>query len=304
MTVPARTVVMIALVVLAGCSFALDDRSTTSPTQTPGVDQETPSATPTPNETTPYPHGVDETGLENVSSLLEAHTAALNRTGYVANGSGNTTILRSGFLLEVSRGVRIVVVDGSRRYFEVRRTVAGPVDRLVQRYSDGSKEYRRHQEDGEVNYRVRQRQSAEKLSRVDHLDSFLRGGNFTVIEVREDENPTTVVLRANRSDNETAVLSGLPDDAERIRSFESTVVVDADGRIRRMNASVEFVIGGENRTHTVSFNLTRIGVSNVSEPDWLEEATDEGDGSGNGAGDRADEEDGGGNRGRGLERER
>lgn len=282
-----RVIVLIVLVVLAGCSFTLDSRQTTSPTPTPGVEQETPSVTPTPNETSPYPPGVEETGLENVSELLEAHTAVLNRTGYVANGSGNTTIRRSGFLIDVSRDVRIVVVDGSRRYFEVRRTRAGPVDRHVQRYSNGSVEFRRHEEDGDVSVRIRELQSAEKLARVDHLESFLLGGNFSVTEVRADDEPTTVVLQANRSDNDTALLSGLPEDAERIRSYNATVVADTDGRVRQLNAVVGFVIGGKNRTHTVSFNLTRIGVTNVSEPDWLDEINE----SGNDEDERSDRVD-------------
>lgn len=271
MTPHSRAIVIVALVVLAGCSFTLDSGQTPSPAPTTGVEEKTPSSTPTPNETSPFPPGVNETTIVNVSALLSAHTAALNRTGYVANGSGNTTILRSGFLVEVFRNVRVVAVEGSHRYYEIRRTRAGPVNRVSQRYSNGSVEFLRRAEDGDVTFRRRKPQTAAELARVEHLDSFLRGGNFSVVEVREDADPPTVLLRANETDNETALLSGLPSDAKRIRSYNATVLIDSAGRVRRLNATVGFVIGGNNRTHTVTFRLARIGVANVSEPDWIDE---------------------------------
>lgn len=292
-----RVALLLSVVVLAGCSFTLGTGSPASPTPsaTPGVQQETPNETPTPNTTSTYPPGVDESGLENVSALLEAHTAQLNGTGYVANGSGNTTIMRSGFLVDVTRSIRVVVVNGSQRYFEVRRTHAGPLDRIVQRYSNGSTEFRRHQEDDDVNYRIREPQSAEKLAGIDTVEPFLRGGNFTVIDVREDEDPTTVILRTNETANATALLGGLPENAEQIRSYEALVLVDAEGRVRSMNATVEYVIGGKNRTHTVAFNLTRIGVTNVTEPDWIDDAREReegGDGQSNSDGSRRGPVDG------------
>lgn len=271
MSRPFRAILLVSVVVLAGCSFTLDTGTPGSPT--PDVQPKTPSATPTPNESSRFPPGADETGFENVTALLEAHTAVLNSTGYVANGTGNTTILRSGFLVEVTRDLRVVAVNGSRQYYETRQTHAGPVDRYVQRYSNGSVEFRRLEENGEVTVRRRERQSAEELARVDHLDSFLRGGNFSVNEVNETADPTTVLLRANASDNETALLSGLPKDAERIRSYEAIVLVDSAGRVRRLNATANFVINGQNRTHAVSFELVRIGVRNVSRPDWVDGAT-------------------------------
>lgn len=273
MTSQRRVLVVIALVVMAGCSALPGDESRTSPTPTGAadVDRGTPSSTPTPNESSRYPPGVNETTIENVSALLAAHTTVLNQTGYVANGSGNTTIIRSGFLLDVTREGRVVVSEGSRRYFEVRRTQAGPVNRNNQRYSNDSVEFRRNAEDGDVNLRKGPRQSAETLARVDYLESYLLGGNFTVTDVDDNETPNTIVLEANRSDNETALLSGLPSGAKRIVSYNATAIVDSEGRVRQLDATIEFVIGGEQRTHSIEFTLVRIGVSNVSEPDWVGE---------------------------------
>lgn len=277
MTVRGPVVAVTVLVVLAGCSIPLGNGPTPSATPTtPGVSGETPTgtaeSTPTPSPD-PYPPGVDEEGVANASALLVAHDEHLDRTGYVAVGSGNTTVRRSGFLINVTRSGRTIVAAGSERYYEVRRTMAGPVDRIVERYSNGTVEIKRHAEDGDVTYDQRRPRPSGKLAKVDLLEPLLLGGDFRVSEIlnEDDEAPTILVLRTNETDNASALLDALPADGERVRSYNATARVDSTGRVRSLNASIGFVIGGENRTHQVTYNLTGLGVTNVTRPDWVDE---------------------------------
>lgn len=273
MTTRAPAVALAIGVVLAGCSLPLGDAPTPSQTATaPEGQVETKTATPTPTPTPAYPPGTSAAGITNASALVSAHARSLNRTGYVAIGTGNTSVVRNGFLVDVDRWGRTVVTAGSDRYYEVRRTTAGPVARNTQRYSNGSVELQRRTQNGEVTYQRRPPRPPSTLASVQLLESLLAAGDFQVTAVRDDPEPARFALRANGSDNATAVRASLPAGAEQVRSYEATVQVDGAGRVHSLNATIEFVIAGQNRTHEVDYRLARVGVTNVTRPDWVDEA--------------------------------
>jgi len=244
---------------------------TPTPTPSPTVTERPPEpATPTPADPEVYPPGVSPSGVSNATAVVDAHQRALNRTGYVAVGQGETAVLRNGFLVGVTTEARTVVAAGSTRYYEVRHISAGPVSRRAQRYSNGSVERLRRTENGQVTLQRQPPRPPSVLASVELLEPLLAGGDFNVTAVRADANPTAVVLRANRTDDVSALMASLPEKTERVRSYEATTVVDSTGRVRSLNATAEFVIAGRNRTHRVQYAVESLGVWNVSTPDWVD----------------------------------
>lgn len=280
---PALAVV--AALLVAGCVGPFggpDNRSTatsprgSSPTPTPGTP--TPS-TPTANDS--LPPGVDETGVTNASALLAAHTAALTDDGFVATGHGNTTILRNGFYLSTSWDGRTRVEPNATGYYEVNDIDAGPVTRERELWANNTTAYRRIDEAGSITYRKRRPRPPEALASTKLLRPFIEGGDYALVATNETANVTRHRFRATTVGNASALLDGLPAEAESIRWIDATLVVDRLGRIRSFAADVGFVIGTRNETHRLRYDVVRTGNVSVPRPDWLAEAiASTGDGGG------------------------
>jgi hypothetical protein len=258
------------VVVFSGCVIPIGGDTTETGQPSPSPDEPlTPTPTPTPDPSSSPPPGVTGEALVNATALVEAHARVLNETGYTAVGRGDTAIVRSGFLVDVTTRGRTVVAPGSRHYYEVRYVEAGPIDRVTERYANGTAERVHRTENGEVTEKTRQPRRRTTLASAPLLEPLLEGGDFTVTRVREVNGTNVYIIEADRTDNVTAVRDALPENAQEVRSFEATARLDAFGRVHSLNATIEFVIAGRNRTHRVGYTLKRIGVEEVPAPDWV-----------------------------------
>lgn len=267
MTHGVRAIVLACLLVLAGCTlpFGGDQTPTPEPTQTA-------SPTPTPEPEDPYPPGVSETVLDNSTQLLNAHVETITETGYEATAQVNTTVERASFLIEAESFARTTVAANASAYYEQRQTLGGPVERTESRWSNGSVEFVRTQENGDVGYEREETRHRGVLAGRPVLEPYLNGSNFTVDTVNETSDPATVTLVADEVDDEEALREGLPDETQEVRWLNATMVVDEAGRILSMEVSVGIVIGGEDRIHQVTYSIESIGGVDVDRPDWIEEA--------------------------------
>jgi predicted small secreted protein len=274
-------VVVIACVLLAGCASVLGPGAGTGAASTA--------------DGRPSPPGVDGDGLANASALLDAHRSALAASGFavavrVTNRSVGRTSLGPGGNRTVAR--RAVAAPGVVRYRDRRRTVTPSGCRAVDRWSNGSVGVRRSVlaprpnltggpspggraplaagSDPTVAYRAASPTvPAAAATGTTRLGRPLRRGNYSLTAVRGDATRTPrYVLVA------TGYVPG-PDEAveaDRV-GFDAAVVVDARGRVLRLQATTVRVErnawGVSRRVHTVSYRLLATGGTTVPRPEWL-----------------------------------
>lgn len=234
------------LVALAGCSGALS-----------GEDD------PTLDDVS-YPDGVSENET-NVSALADAHTEALNESGFtlsldvVENSSMGNQSIEMGASVSADRE-------------NVRASVSGG-DRQTSIYLTDETRYEKQTGGGETDYRVTDRRpDAMKLvpssySGAAYVEQFAAGGeaNFTPTDVRVVDGTTLVVLRADGSDVSSE------DETETVE-YDATILVDERGVIHGFDATVESEQGDDVATLSVSMAVSDVNETTVAEPSWLDEA--------------------------------
>lgn len=220
----------------------------------------------------PYPPGVSASGLENATALLNAFVPATTETGYVATTRGNTTIERGGLLVDVTTDGRIAVQANATRYYERRNTSAGPVERSEEMWGNETVEYYQVTEGGTSTQERREPRHQGVLARRPLLEPYLAGSSYVVTDVNETGAPAVVTLNATGVTNETELRKALPGSTEEIREIDATVQVDANGFIRSFEATVQFTIGGANRSQTVVHSLERTGNVTLERPGWVADA--------------------------------
>lgn len=263
---------VLILVTVAGCAGPLGQSpSTDTPTPEPEPSP-TPTITPTPDPSEQLPPGVTSDGIGNASQLLDAHVTELSRTGFVGVGTGNGTIYRDGFLVDVESHQRNVVEPEVSSYLRQRSIIAGPVRNEWQAWGNASDEYRRSKEGNGWKYERKEPAPPAKLAGRGLLLPYLRGGNYTVERFETDNNETRFRLVSTEVEDPDALMEALPDDTEEITSFEATVVVDMDGRIHSVQATAEYVIRGEEATHQLEYRLEQVRGVTIDRPDWVDAA--------------------------------
>ena len=292
-----RSLVFACLLVLAGCSNPLGPEPTASPTPTAAAFQPTASPTPTGTDlrsasgsptagsprgnasttvATPgtlpppdaLPPGVARTGIDNATELLRAHVGTFERAGFVLFGNGSGTIRRGGFLVEVASTQRNRVAANASAYRVRRSLVAGPFQREVDAWSNGSVEYVRTREDGATNHSTASSRPLARLAGRGILAPHLRGGAFSP---NGTVNGSSVVLVASSIANETQLRRAVAPNAEQVTGYRARLVVDPNGRVRSLDAAVEYVISGQNATQRLTYAVERSGAVTVRRPEWLDE---------------------------------
>lgn len=276
---------LVLLVVLAGCTtpFSSDEtptvETTTAPTErspaeptvtTTDRNESDGPSTSAPSETK-LPPGVTVDGLDNASALLGAHTRVLEETGFVAVGEGNAVISRNSLLVEVETTQRNLAAAGGVPYRVNQSTVAGPIQREVQAWSNGSEESVRTSVAGETNYTTAEPRSMERLAGRERLDPYLRGGDFSTNGTENVSEGVRVVLVATEVANATQLQRSLPPRAEEVTSYEARIAVDTEGRIHSLEATVGYVIDGQEATHELDYTLEHVGEVDITRPDWVED---------------------------------
>lgn len=293
---PTLLVALVAAVVFAGCSGVTgpETESPTAENVTVNERSESPSDSATPSATasaTPsataspttnggqasLPPGVTQSGVADASALVEAHTAALERTGFIVTSRGQATIVRQGTLVEAKTQERAAVEANRTAYRATRRDEASFYSREEEAWYDadaGSQAQSRHvKTPGETERRTRDPHPIGALTGKAVLENHLRGGDFTVSNTETVNGGTRVTLVANSVENETAVLTALPDAAQEVTAYEGRAVVDEQGRVHSFTATVEYVIRGERRTYEVDYQIQQIGDVTVQRPPWVNDSS-------------------------------
>ncbi|QGN07889.1 hypothetical protein Hrd1104_11660 [Halorhabdus sp. CBA1104] len=261
---PARTALVVGLLVLVALSGCVGLSDTDSPTptpaepttpspsvtQTPTPTAASPTATATPTPTTTasdrFSPGLTDTGVRNVTQLLRTHQARAIDTPGVLTHTTNMTLRNISLVTPVrvtadANLTRVLYASQSRRTTENTThnstTVLAANGTAVRQYTVT---------DGNVtldNRRNRTQLFDRSLRGLSTATSPLRGalrrGNFSIATVDDGEDPNTVILRADR------YAGGQLFDARNVVAYNATVRIGADGLIR---SATERIVAQRNGT--------------------------------------------------------
>lgn len=258
-----RSVLAVALLVLlAGCGgvFGGDggdggDASTTAPTTT--------TATPGGGSVVDsYPDGVTDDGrLTDVSALVAGHDAALADASYRAELHLEQVQSDGDQRSERVTDQTVRVGDGAYRTDLVTERTGSPTFNATA-WSNGTVAVRQAYVGDEPRY---QQLPAEdfvaQLSGQRTLSGYIELGNYTVERVTGTDGETFVTLTADE-------YAGSGAGAE-IETFESTLVVDGDGRIREYDLRVRTVSNGTTVTVDFHYEVATLGGVSVEKPGWV-----------------------------------
>lgn len=263
-----RTVVVVVLLILlAGCTGLVDDGATAtpasdSPTATPGGESSTETPEPTPDDG--YPPGVSEAGLENVTALVGAHDDAVTETGFRSE-----LVMTVGYADDSIPPVTLtheaaVSADGYPYLYSATNEGGLSLNSVEVTWANESVEVTNRTTDSgfgdsETHYEMADPEPMEFDGTVRGLQEFVVFGEFDLVEETDDR----LILRAT-----TVAEAGLD---ENVTSYEGELVVDRQGRIRE--ATLDFVLADEDGdlAMTVEYELD-VGDVEIEKPDWVETA--------------------------------
>ncbi|ELZ27441.1 hypothetical protein C475_05965 [Halosimplex carlsbadense 2-9-1] len=267
-----RALVVVGLVVLAGCSIVADGGDSEGPVETL-----TPAPVPTtaPTDTvapSPLPPGVTTGGTISPSALASAHVRAVTGRSYVwaerrrtltATGDGNWTEARNR-----TRTVRLEDGD-TYRWSRSRRVVWTGLtlgyQPALERYSDGDTRYVREQDvDGPL-YRARPATNDSQivaLVAANRVQSYLSLRNVSVSVGQVDGQRRYWV----ESDGGGVV------DGEYAANYSVGAVVTPDGFVRRLSVSYTTERRGTPTRIEYEYAYRQVGNVSVTPPDWIDEA--------------------------------
>jgi hypothetical protein len=269
----AATLVVVALVLLSGCSL-LDGG-----TPTPGAEPtSTPTASPTPTLTAsptptpvPYPEGYSGEGVTNATAARGGHIDGLLATtnfslGYNAtvrtpNGTSQVTLLQA-----VSPGGpraltdTVIAATGNRGSGAVRRT----------RFYTNATQFIRIQRDGNTTFgTINGTLPAEAFVGRQYVDAALTNVSYDGGERVEQAGETFFRFNATGIEDPGALLSSriAPED---VTGGQVTLVVDRDGVVRSVQYSATVERNGETIRYSVAFAVSGIDQTPVQRPDWAQ----------------------------------
>lgn len=273
----ALPVLLALLLVLAGCSgtqapgTATTEHGTTERTTTAAGTSTTTDASTTTTTAERLALGVTRSGVVNASRLVDAHVAALDASGYehrvrlamATRMSKTNETFTSNLTRRVRatpgrdayrlRSVRVEGDDDARRE-TVRAEWSNGTVRLLRVESGNRTVYERLDPVGPGGAFEREVRLTGRLL----LRNALRRGGYRVESVADRNGSTRVTLVADSAPNATA--------------FSATVVVDGDGLVRRLNATMTMRTADSRQTRTLRYRLVRLGVERVERPAWADEA--------------------------------
>ena len=260
-----RTLLLVAVVLslsLAGCSALpmWDDGS-------PGADQDgVPTADPGgeggDGPDVEYPDGYGPNGVEEPDSALSAHLGTLAEVdGY--------SFTYDALISEGDSETAVGLVYHADNVDEVGYQIQNRPDAAVVTYFEDGAAYTRIEQDGEVRYNATE--TDYKMSRFtgyQFVGPLLAQVEYGDAEVVETEEGTFYQYVSEEVHNPDGILRSDVDE-DRIERFDVAIVVDEDGVVRHANFVVE-----ADRNVTVTMNVDEIGETDVSRPDWYDEARD------------------------------
>lgn len=268
------TVLVTALVALAGCAGGpLGGAGTDSggPTASDGEALESETATV---RSFAYPAGATPSGIENVTTLLDAHEAALS--GSSVTLSGTTGFSAGGSQNSATAGIEYTIEHEAASNETLTRVVGGSGDTFTSYLTAGTAAYRVDGSDG-VEYA-----SAEAAVDAPYAETaprnFTGRGLLRTILGSGEYNATDVVTRDGtelvRYDLETVASTPAGKlNIGRDTQVEGTLFVDSDGIVHEASLTAT---SGSDRGFSFGYEaratFSEIGSTTVEEPAWLDDA--------------------------------
>ncbi|WP_137283673.1 DUF7537 family lipoprotein [Halorussus salinisoli] len=285
--------VVAAMILLAGCAGSDGTTPTTTTAETPTTveDRTTTETTATsvtsPNETTTttmnasanesLPPGVNASGVEDPSVLVEAHRSGLNNSSFAFEFRSNVTVgetsqwTRQRGTVETGRSPLVVHSDSVRNLTEGTTRVAtdlwaNDTSVVVQYRREDRTELRRYNRSGgnvadETWAHLPRADLDSQVTQAWLVELALTAGKFDLARVDDRDGQRVAVLRATE-----AV------DSANLTDLNATVVVDAEGRVHSLSLTAASEGNDESRIH-YEFELTEVGTVTVERPTWVGAAT-------------------------------
>jgi flagellin FlaA/flagellin FlaB len=257
----AITIVIAALVAVAGCtSGMLEDPSGTN---------EDPSGTDSSTNKTlddlSLPDGTSEEAVENGSALAAAHTSALSETGYTVEV---TALLSSGQESENSTYVVRRDTETGELYQRVVQESGGDEQRRFA-YANATATYEKRGTDS-PSYDVNRDTTSDDQATnnvVNAVETLVPAGNWT--------DPSVVSV-----DGQTLVeydFAGIPSDAEffqpeTVTNASGSLLVDQQGVVHRVTLNVTQERDGTVSETDIDYRVAELGDVSVEKPDWVSTA--------------------------------
>jgi hypothetical protein len=269
-----RALGAVALVVLAGCSFAGGGATVERATLTPAP---VPTATPTPADRVPdVAPGLSTTGVADTDPLVDAHVAAARGTTWVWRERRTVTRVRDDVTTNATTE-QLVRFAGPRTYYRWTEVQSRRVGQDLQfredyqQYADGHVRYEtwRSIVENEVVYR--------QLDTPGVDASFV---GFSTAPIRlylslESARVTRLDRGEQRHYEVVGTRSRLPEEGP-VSDYRARAVVRSDGFVKRLNVTyaVEDERTGRRRTVHYGFSYRRVGEGSVGteRPGWVEAA--------------------------------
>lgn len=258
-----RGIIVLAVVLLAGCGGTAGSPEPSSPTVTPApVPVETDVPTTTPNSMAAP--GISPAGVVDAGRLVNSHsdvlatrsfTAYVNSTRRLPNGS-----LRSRYVRRIQ-----FAADKDRFYYflnQYNRANTGVRNRTIERWADGHRVLESTVQNGHRTSRVVRtaepsRSFPENASNRVDLYRLLTSMDTSVVEVFQ------------RNGTIEYHLIGGPQPVPPLRNVTLTAVVTDRGLIKEYR--VAYTVGPEETRVVVTAKYLRLGRTDVTLPDWVTE---------------------------------
>lgn len=261
-------VVLLAVVVLAGCGAGTDgagsDADPEPPTVTPAP---VPAATATPDASGVRAPGLSERGVTDPARLAAAHGRTLSNATYTLERTDSRRYGDGTFQARYDRTVR--VGPDAYRYVLDRRDDNGTVVRTTERWIDDRRDrgFERFVAGDERRYRRlnASRETRARWATGEHGLEQL----FVRLDVRVADRFERDGLVHYR-----LVLAPGGEDLPPLRDVSFSAVVDERGVVRWYDLSYRVSRRGGTLEVTVSVEVTALGETTVSTPEWVERAAE------------------------------
>jgi hypothetical protein len=222
------------------------------------------------------PPGVNRTGLEDASALVDAHQRALDNTSFGFHFRANVSVgpasqwtfqrgrVEANLTPLVVRSKSVRQIDGDRTRFGTDLW-ANETTVVAQYQRENRTELRRYNRTGgnladETWAHLPRADLESQVTQAWLLELALTAGEYDLVRTERRDGRQFAVLRAT----ETV--------AANFTDLNATVIVDSEGRAHSVSLTAAYAGDDENRIH-YEFGLSDVGSAEVERPQWVDAAT-------------------------------
>lgn len=209
--------------------------------------------------------GIEDGELVDAGALLDAHTETLTESGYSHELSVNQTRVDNGDTVETTRRQRTRVAAGGSEY-TYQLINSGEANSWFWVWGNETTQYQRIEAGGNPQFHQSKPAGNAELSGARTLEAHL-SAPYEVVDTEEREETTLVTLEATAIPESA---QAFPSNAESIRAYDARLVVDEEGRIRKLSVDATYDIDGETAEYDLEYELTALDDPGVERPSWVQ----------------------------------